>query len=101
MRIDALGTRSRELSVRFAPLEQLGGGSELREFGGNIAAFYELGIALDHLELGFRALAPETDVEFVLAEAEEIGQPVRQRRVDIELVARRGPAESPIAPESA
>src|ERR1700730_14268413 len=72
---------------------RIGGGAQLRDLGRHIAALYEVGITLDHLESGIPPLAPEADVELVLADAEvvngQVGQPLRQQRVDIELVAWR------------
>jgi hypothetical protein len=80
-------------SSRTSGLERVGAGSELRELGYRIATLDQAGITLDHLERGFLALAPEADVQLVLAETEvvdsEVGQPFRQRRVDKEPVARR------------
>src|SRR5262245_55322983 len=74
-------------------LEWIGGGSQLRDLGCQIATLHQLGIALADLERGQAALAPEADVELVLAEPDgvngEIGQPWRQRRIDIEFAARR------------
>ena len=49
---------------------RIGGGSQLRDLGRHIAALYEVGITLDHLESGILPLAPEADVELVLADAE-------------------------------
>ena len=72
---------------------RIGGGSQLRDFGRDIAVFYQLGITFGHLEGGFLPLTPETDVELVATDTEivngQIRQPFRKRRVDIQLVARR------------
>jgi hypothetical protein len=63
----------RGIRSRRAPgLDRIGGGSQLCDLGRDIAALYQLGIALDHLELGFLALAPEADVELVLADLKSI-----------------------------
>src|SRR5580692_2069700 len=51
---------------------RIGGGSQLRDLGRHIAALYEVGITLDHLESGILPLAPEADVELVLADAEVV-----------------------------
>ena len=53
-------------------LECIGRGSQLRDLGCQGAALHQAGIALDHLERRIPALAPEADVELVLAEVEVV-----------------------------
>src|SRR5262245_21665090 len=66
---------------------------QLRGFGCDIAVFDELGVSLDDFKCRRIALGPEADVQFMLSDAKvahrQIGQPVRKRRIDIELIARR------------
>src|ERR1700740_292618 len=57
---------------------RIGGGSQLRDFGRYIAALYQLGITLGHLEGGFLALTPEADLELVPADAEVMNGQIRQ-----------------------
>src|SRR5262245_28122302 len=84
---NALGHRS------FWRLARIGSNPQLRERGSELTAFDELGVSLDYFKLRFIAFGPEPDVELVLADAKivhpQIWQPVRKRRIDIELIAGR------------
>ena len=74
-------------------LKWIGDGSQLRDPGYQIATLHQLRITLDYLERGILPLAPEADVELVLADAEvidrQVRRPFRKPRVDIQLVPRR------------
>ena len=59
-------------------LERIGGGSQLRDFGGDIAVLDQLGIAVGYLERGFVLLAPEPEVELVLGKRSVSGPAQRQ-----------------------
>jgi hypothetical protein len=51
-------------------LDPIGFGLEPRDLLSHVAALDQLGIALEDLELSLLALAPEADVELVLADAQ-------------------------------
>ena len=67
-----------EGSERTSGLERIGGGSQLRDFGGDIAVLDQLGIAVGYLERGFVLLAPEPEVELVLGKRSVSGPAQRQ-----------------------
>src|SRR5262245_5676048 len=63
------------------------GSPQLRDLGGELAAFHQLGISLDDLKCRLLVLAPEADVTLALADAKiahrQVGQPCWKRWVDI------------------
>ena len=63
----------------YSPLDQIRGNPQLREFGRELAAFHQLGVSLDDFKSRLLVLAPEPDVEAVLADAKvehgQVGQP--------------------------
>jgi hypothetical protein len=65
---------------------------QLLRLASGVAAVHAARVAAQHFELGSFALPPEMDVEFVFADAKitncQIGQPLRERRIHIELVGR-------------
>src|SRR5581483_6038346 len=67
--------------------------AQLGEFLIQFTAFDNTGIAIEHAKSRLRAIAPEVDVELVTADMQiandQVGQPFRKQRVDVEPVARR------------
>src|SRR5215813_5210190 len=98
----ALPSRSMSALLTIVPTNALGRGfaeplmqnpKQLCGLGRYVTALDELGVSLDDFKCRGVAFGPEADVELVLADAEvahrQIGQPVRKRRIDVQLIAWR------------
>src|SRR5262245_47913768 len=98
----ALPSRSMSALLTIFPTNAFGCGfaeplmqnpKQLCGLGCYVTALDELGVSLDDFECRRIAFGPEADVQFMLSDAKvthrQVRQPVRKRRIDIELIARR------------